>query len=292
MVVDKRKILPDTGLQYKEVFYKFLYGILYNNLFKTFGNLEIVADELINNEFLNGFKNYVLREHVVDLFNPNTFEFKNSKSVPIIQLADFVGGTINRFFSAKSTLNVKNILAGKSLSQISWPQNFKPFTVEKYDTADQFGEIIEKLAILRIDDYLNKNPKPKDSTIQKRVYALNYLKSIYLYNHRNRYVHASEIIAHIETNVGEKITEQHFKQQIIAPLRSQGILISSNSGGYKIPCSTSDMLSFFNLFSRTINPMIERMKNAYESLYTATNGELDILNYPEFDLLRKIIESK
>lgn len=52
LIVDKRKIHLNSGLQYKESFYKFLYGILYNRLFTTFHDISIFADEMIYADFV------------------------------------------------------------------------------------------------------------------------------------------------------------------------------------------------------------------------------------------------
>jgi hypothetical protein len=290
LIIDKRQILPDTGLQYKEVFYKFLYGILYNNLFRTFRNLSIIADEMISDEFLKGFKNYVQKNHAVDLFHQSKFDFKNGKHTVLLQLADLIGGTINRNYSGKSTISIKDYLPNKFLGEIIWPQNYKPFTVDESEIVDEYKEIIANLALLRIESYLNKNTNSKEPNIKKRVYFLNYIKSIYLYNSKTRFIYTDEIVRHIENLTGDKVKEQYFRQQIIGPLRTEGVLISSNSNGYKVPCSTSDIYSFFNLSSRIIHPMLERLKTAQIALTQATNGKLNILDKPEYEYLKKIIE--
>lgn len=290
LIIDKRYIRPNTGLQYKEVFYKFLYGILYNNLFRTFRNLSIIADEMISDEFLLGFKNYVLQNHRVDLFHQNRFDFKNGKTTILLQLADLVGGTINRYYSDKSSINVREYLPTKFLGEVIWPQNYKPFTVDETEIIDEFKDVIADLALLRIDNYLNKFNNSNEANIKKRIYFLNYLKSIFLYNSKTRFIYTDEIIQHIENLTGERIKEQYFRQQIVGPLRSEGLLISSNSSGYKIPCSMADIYSFFNLSSRIIHPMLFRLKMTHNALFQATNGKLNILDNPEYNYFRKLIE--
>jgi len=290
LIVDKRHILPNTGLQYKEIFYKFLYGILYNILFKSIRHLSIIADEMISDDFLKGFKDYVMQNHTVDLFHQNRFDFKNGKTTVLLQLADFISGTMNRYYSNKSIISVKDYLPNKFLGEIVWPQNYKPFTVDESEVNDEYKDIIADLALLRIDSYLNKSANTKEPIIRKRVYFLNYLKSIYLYNSKTRFIYTDEIINHIENLTGERIKEQYFRQQIIGPLRTEGVLISSNSKGYKIPCSTSDIYAFFNLSSRIIHPMLLRLKMTHDALIQATNGNLNILKNTEYDYLKKILE--
>lgn len=290
LAVDKRQILPNTGLQYKEVFYKFLYGIIYNNLFRTIRNISVIADQMISDDFLEGFKIYIQKNHTVDLFNQNAFDFKNSNDAILLQLADFIGGTLNRYYSGKSSLNITEFLSEKQITEIIWPEKYKPYTVDESEIIDEFKDVISDLAILRIDAYLGKNENSSDPIIKKRVFFLNYLKAIFQYNNKTKFIYTVEIINHLEKLTGDKIKEQYFRQQIVGPLRTEGVLISSNTNGYKIPSSQADIYSFFNLSSRIIHPMLKRLKVSQEALMQATNGRLNILENPEYSFLKKLLE--
>ena len=46
LLVDKRKLHQKSPLQYKGAFYKFLSGLIYNNLYRTVPDLGIVANKL------------------------------------------------------------------------------------------------------------------------------------------------------------------------------------------------------------------------------------------------------
>lgn len=67
VIVDKTKLYAE-GFKYKQPFYKFLNGILYKELFKTFPELELKIDEHGGNDYLIGFKKYVEKNHIRDLF--------------------------------------------------------------------------------------------------------------------------------------------------------------------------------------------------------------------------------
>jgi hypothetical protein len=84
---------------------------------------------MISDEFLKGFKKYVQQNHTVDLFHQNRFDFKDGKTTVLLQLADLIGGTMYRFISGKSGINIKDYLPNKFLGEIIWPQNYIPFTV-------------------------------------------------------------------------------------------------------------------------------------------------------------------
>ncbi|MGN6402330.1 MAG: DUF3800 domain-containing protein [Flavisolibacter sp.] len=290
LVVDKRKIHVNTGLQYKESFYKFLYGLLYNNIYRTFKNIEIIADEIISNDFVSSFEKYIKDNHQVDLFHQSKIEFKKSHNTILLQLADFIGGTCNRHFSGKSSVNPLEDLGDKCTAVIIWPEKYHSFTVDEEDELDEFQETISNLALLRIDDYINKNITSRDNIIRLRVMFLSYLKSIFLYNSKTRSIYTLEVLNHLRNNTTEEVDEQFVRRQIVGPLRSEGVLIVSNTTGYKIPSSKKDVIIFFNLFSRTISPMLTRLKKSHEALYQATNGKLNMLDYAEFNYLKKLFD--
>jgi len=249
-----------------------------------------VADEMISKEFLEGFKKYVLENHAVDLFHQNKFDFKTSKETILLQLADLIGGTINRFYAGKSKVNVRDILPMKFIGELNWPEKYKSYTVDETEINDPFKDVISDLALLRIENYLNRNFLSSDLITRKRVYFLNYLRAIFLYNSKTRFIYTDEILRHLEQLTGERLKEQYFRQQIVGPLRTEGLLISSNINGYKIPSSKADIHAFFNLSSKIIHPMLQRLKMTQEALKQATGGELEILDAPEYAYLKKLIE--
>jgi hypothetical protein len=290
LIVDKTKIHLTSGLQFKESFYKFLYGILYNNIYRHFKYLTIVADELISNEFISSFEKYIKENHQADLFHQNNISFTKSNETVLLQLTDFIGGTLNRFYSGKSTLNPVQVLAGKCIGKLTWPNEYVPYTIDEDSVTEEFQEEISNIGLLRIDDYISRNIDVKEHIVFLRVMFLTYLRSIFVYNSKQRYVFTHELIRHIKENTGEDIKEQFLRQQIVGPLRSEGILIMSNSNGYKIPSTKKDIIVFFNLFSKIINPMIHRLEKTHSALFTATQGKLNMMDYPEFEYLKKLLE--
>lgn len=290
LIVDKRKIHINSGLKYKESFYKFLYGVLYNRIYRTFSEVTVVADEMISEDFVTSFEKYIKNTHVVDLFQQGSITFSKSNGAILLQLADIIGGSINRFYAAKSSINPLEILREKVLGLYHWPEERVSYTAP-IESGNEFEEEISKLALLRVNGYLDKNINGQDKLVRLRVMFLYYLRSVFLYDSRSRFIHTRELMNHIQHNTVEEIKEQFLRQQIVGPLRSEGVLIVSNSNGYKIPSSKNDVIEFFNLFSRIISPMIKRLQKSHEALIQATAGKLDILAYPEFQHLKKLVES-
>jgi hypothetical protein len=137
---------------------------------------------------------------------------------------------------------------------------------DEADEPDEFWDVISELALLRINGYIDKNMGNRDTGIRMRVMFLSYLRSVFLYNSQTWSIYTIEIINHLKANLAaEEINEQYIRRQIVGPLRSDGVLITSNANGYKIPSSKNDVITFFNLFSRTINPMLQRLKKSHEA---------------------------
>lgn len=289
LIVDKRKIHLNSGLQYKESFYKFLYGILYNRIYKTFNDVAVVADRMISSDFVESFEKYIRDNHIANLFQQANITFSDSKKNILLQLADLIGGSINRYSAGKSAVNPLDILREKVSGEYYWPEEQVFYTVD-VEPGNEFTKEISELALLRINSYIDKNIDSTDKLVRIRVMFLYYLRGIFFYDSSTRFIHSHEIINHLQQNTGEEIKEQYLRQQIVGPLRSEGILIVSNTNGYKVPSSKNDIITFFNLFSKIINPMIKRLQKSHEALYQVTQGKLDILAYPEFEYLKKLIE--
>lgn len=290
LIVDKRKIDPQTGLRWKPSFYKFLYGIMYNNLNKTFSDLSIVADEMIGSEFMDGFKKYVQKNHTQDLFR-QSINFNKSKNVILLQLADFIGGTINRHCSGKSNIDLLQELKAKDLGSIKWPEKYESFTVDEDDVEDNLKEKITDITLLRVNSYLKENRLSEDSLVKDRIKFLEYLKSLFLYNSKNRFIPTHEIINHLEANNHVSIKEDYVRRQIVAPLRDKGVLIASNNVGYKLPYCQRDLIEFFNMYNSRIQPMLSRIKICNDALRLSTNNSFNVLDKKEYMQLKRMIEN-
>jgi len=79
LVVDKRQ-LQGEGFYYKGSFYKFLHGLADRELYRTFPNLELVANRHGSETFMEGFVHYVHNRHIPSLFNQASFGFIHGAS--------------------------------------------------------------------------------------------------------------------------------------------------------------------------------------------------------------------
>ncbi|RDV11329.1 hypothetical protein DXT99_24820 [Pontibacter diazotrophicus] len=112
LLVDKRKLHQKSPLQYKGTFYKFLSGLIYNNLYRTVPDLSIVASMLGTPEFMESIRSDIHEDHQMDLFSQATFNFSTGKEAELLQLAYFLGESLNASQAGLSEVGVEQELAG------------------------------------------------------------------------------------------------------------------------------------------------------------------------------------
>ena len=97
VIIDKSK-LKGEGFNFKKSFYKFTNNLLYKELYRTFPTLDLYVDEHGGNDFLKEFKKYVEKNHSRNLFSGADFNIQNSKKNELIQIADFIAGSLGYIF--------------------------------------------------------------------------------------------------------------------------------------------------------------------------------------------------
>lgn len=294
-VIDKRKINENAGIRFKKSFFKFLNRQLYDDLFKTFDQLELVADEYGNKEFMEEFKAYVKRKSIPDLFNFSSFGFNNSKSNILIQLADLLAGTIAKGYD-KNQLSDEyqtfyKILEKHIIRLEYWPKDYRNFLVDtsKSENKMPYDEVILKQAVNLAYQYIDKSSNIEDIDEKDRVDFLKFLL-LKTYQNPNEYIYTHEILDNLNAIRNQKINIHYFRSNIVSKLRDNGLLIASSNKGYKLPTCIEDLYDFVNLTSLNIHPMIQRITKCRDQILLATNNEIDILDKAEYEDIKRIVE--
>ncbi|MFE8703987.1 DUF3800 domain-containing protein [Alkalihalobacillus sp. LMS39] len=294
-VIDKRKINENAGIRFKKSFFKFLNRQLYDDLFKTFDQLELVADEYGNKEFMEEFKAYVKRKSIPDLFNFSSFGFNNSKSNILIQLADLLAGTIAKGYD-KNQLSDEyqtfyKILEKHIIRLEYWPKDYRNFLVDtsKSENKTPYDEVILKQAVNLAYQYIDKSSNIEDIDEKDRVDFLKFLL-LKTYQNPNEYIYTHEILDNLNAIRNQKINIHYFRSNIVSKLRDNGLLIASSNKGYKLPTCIEDLYDFVNLTSLNIHPMIQRITKCRDQILLATNNEIDILDKAEYEDIKRIVE--
>jgi hypothetical protein len=250
-VTDKQKLYGE-GFKYKEAFYKYLNGLLYKELYKAYPKLRLHVDEHGGNDFLKSFKKYVHKNHIRDLFSGSEFETGDSKASIIIQLADFIAGTLGRCYDLNKNLSYREkfleVLKPRLSSINHFPKQYEFLRVDEGGETE-FDSRINQYAIDLAIDFI-------DTTVQKtqeHIDQVNCVKLLLLHHDvfgSKKYLPAKEIMSHLAIGRSKLLKDQQFRSSVIGRLRDQGLLIASSSKGdkkgYRIPTSAGDLLKFLD----------------------------------------------
>lgn len=291
VVVDKTKLYGE-GFRYKKSFYKYLNGILYKELYKSFPQLELKVDEHGGNEFMLEFKDYVRQNHIRTLFEGSDFFVSESKEELGVQVADLMAGTLGYIYDEhkKSSFseNFMEIISSKIISINHFPKLYKVNEYTEVLTGQSYNQAITDLSLRSIFDYLDTT----SSDTQQKQDSINFLKVLVRYhesNHYKNYTTGQEFIEHLNVNRDSKLSKEQFVN-MVGGLRDKGILIGSSREGYKIPTNHNEIKKYVQHGNSIVLPLLRRINVCRESIMLATNNSLDILDDPEFETLKNIIE--
>lgn len=294
VIVDKRKIFENSGLRFRDSFFKYVNGLLDHELYDYYPYLELISDQHGTEDFMNGFITYVENNHnQTELFRGPKFRFCDSKEEPLIQLADFIAGSIAKCYEPKRVKHRSNeilsILDKKILHLREWPENSPKLLNQVKEGDDRYNQELVDFVFFRINEFINSNQGKSEIEIKNQLICLNYL--IYRFKKNPyEYVFSDEIIERINIRKNN-LKKRVFRKEVIGNLRENKILITSSQSGYKIPCCKGDIVRFYNNYSSKIIPMIKTIGKSDIIVRGATSGDLKLLESEEYGLLKELIDS-
>lgn len=278
LIADKKQFIENSPLTlYKDSFIKFLHQKLYNSMYSNFPKLKIFEDEFGKTEFQQGYKSYIINNRPENnLFNEYEFDYVDSKSSNIVQVADILAGSVMQHLKNNRAPDVLKIFKGSIVDIINFPENFQLYKPED-DTDKEYDNTIYDLSLKCANDYIEKNQNSCNFEEKLRVHFLKYL----LFNAKmyqdSRYIYADEIIAEFYKIFAKRITKNFLYRRIVAPLRDDGVIIASSSHGYKIPKSTRDISNYINQSVMVVGPMLSRIGKCRNKILMRTDKKWDIL---------------
>ncbi|WP_303917617.1 DUF3800 domain-containing protein [Draconibacterium sediminis] len=290
VIIDKRE-LKGQGFKYKKSFYKYLNNLLYKELFRTYPKLELYVDEHGANDYMLEFKKYVRNHHDKNLFSGSEFDVKNSKNEKLIQLADFIAGTLGYIFDEKKECEYSSTFRTiiepivSNLNFFPKKNTFKEIKESNIDS--EFDPLVAEASLHRINNFLEKTV----GDTQQKEDQINFLKLLLLFQrvyYRSSYVLTDELFKHLNQSRDTDLKKEYFRTKVVGNLRDQGIMISSSRSGYKIPTTTKDLESFINHGNKIILPMLNRINEARSTIRLVSTNELDILD--NFSELKGIVD--
>jgi hypothetical protein len=177
LAFSKSDLKRDGGLQHKTSFFKFVNNQLYKQLFRAHNEIKIFADEHGNEEFIQSFKRYA-EDNKPDLFWKSQVEIVDSKTSVLIQLADFVAGSIAQIYENKSNpaLNeaCRKIIREKSLSTIEWPTKYQTCFYPTQESPE-FDLFICTHSLVQAEIFISENGRSTDVDVILQIAVLRHL---------------------------------------------------------------------------------------------------------------------
>ena len=292
-VIDKRKIREEHGILYKVPFLKYLNRQIYDDLNRTFEQLDFAADEQESKLFIRSFNHFIKTRSIPDLFNYSTFGFNQTRSDILLQLANLITRILatgyERTIYTDQYRSFSKIFKSKIAAVNLLPQDYKNFLFDYQPEHSKYDEIIIKQAVNLTYKYIEKHRKSEDDDERLRLDFLKFLL-FNLKENPDEYVYTEEILDNLNAIRDVKLNPHNFRSNIVSKLRDSGLLIASSNKGYKLPVCLNDLYDFVNLSSLTIHPMIQRIAKCRDQILLATNHEIDILEQKEYDYLKRIID--
>lgn len=284
LVADKQRFMEGTPLtEYKSVFIKHMNGRLYNMLYNVYPKLKIYMDETGWPEFQETFKDYVKREQKqMNMFNEYDFDLLDSKDEILIQVADVIGGSIAKHFLDSNAPNYLEMVKGKIIVYQEFPGVFEPYWGSAKPEDYHYDETIYTLAVKNAKDFIERHKNEKGDDVQRQIVVLRYLLFYVSSVSSTKFVYADELTEVIYQATGRRIRKDYLFRRIIAPLRDEGIILSSCSQGYKIPISVADIVTYMNQQTSIVGPMLHRMGICRNMIKAGTDNNLDVFDDPAF----------
>jgi Protein of unknown function (DUF3800) len=288
LVVNKSEVWRESGLQYKQVFYKFLHRMFYSRIKRNFSGLSIVADQYGDSDFMEKFKSYLFGFN--NLFD--SIDFQPSSELPLLQIADIISGTIRRIYDKSDPVELFEIINYPSVPIEEWPPNFsKEINISALEANEKFDEFIRMTSLNSAKVFIEKYLGSENSELNEQALAVRYLLYRYFENSSD-YVYRIEIAKYLNLVADVSYSEHQISSNIISKIREAGVIIASTERGIKIPYSYNDIYEWITRVDSQVVPYLKRVEYARDEFLIASQNEYDIIDHDRFPDLGAFLTNK
>lgn len=259
--------------------YKYCQRKLLGAIHKYMDRVTVTCDTYGNADFMQSFEKYLDKHFPVTIFSEKEFKYSNPQQCPMLQISDFIGGSIRRAMQGDDDSQIVNIISHKVMHLEEWPLTRK----NKQETEDD--EIDRSIASHSFNKSIDLIEMENDPV----------LKECYSYLAFDRYgdgefIFGDAILRHLKEKdlIDQTRDRDWLMQKIIAPLRDKGGVIVSSRDGYKIPESREDVRKFAEFVQEKTDSYIDRYQKIRTSLFYGTETKYDMLD--DSPLLKKYIK--
>lgn len=292
VAVDKARVDRDSGLGYKRSFIKFANGKLYSALFQNLMDIEVFADAHGSPEFVESFVKYIEDHHRRDLFSNSKVQMVDSGSHVLVQLADFLVGTLAKIYEKKSAPEMRKefaVFLGAKRNRVDeWPPRYELRSAPAKSTSE-IDETVRFIALNAAGLFLQDEPPTEEYEKRVQQAALSFMLFRATFSEDADYIPTHEIVDHLILQGFSDINNHYLRSNVVAKLRDQNVIIASSPRGYKIPTTYADLFGFAELVDGIASPLLARLKRANGIFDLGSLGQIKILEEPRFNRLRLML---
>ncbi|VVS94439.1 DUF3800 domain-containing protein [Desulfoluna spongiiphila] len=271
LVVDKNNIKKDSGLQWRTSMYKYCQRMLFDRIYKNLQSIKVICDTYGRTPFMESFETYIYNHFTETLFCEKEVCYSSPDDEILIQLSDFVGGSVRRCFESKDKEEETLIhIKEKVIGIHKWPLSYQEIS---YGEEDELIDIMIKNHCFSVA--LQFIQTTEDDLLKDVCTFLLYDYS----SIDKEFICSDELLKKLKHQgiISENKQKQWFMSRIIAPLRDAGVLIAASRDGYKIPCCREDISVFVKFVEEKSYPYLNRLVKMRESVFLGTNQKYDLV---------------
>jgi hypothetical protein len=272
LAINKAQLDPESGLKYKRSSYKYFQRRLFEKVYRDFSSVSVTIDTYGNQEFMDGFCDYIDRHFQPTIFNQQkTVSHSTPEAEPMLQVSDFIAGTVRRVITKDDPDDAyRSLLPIISLVEV-WPRAPGQY---RYDHESSDLD-------LQIEDYCTKKSIEILEAEENPILRESIAFLMHFFGESpDTFIFGDEILSHLKTQalIGPERDKNWLQQNVIAPLRDKGVPIAASRDGYKIPRNKSDLSAFVGFVSQKTLPYLKKVNNLRSGLFLSIGGAYDMLD--------------
>lgn len=283
LVIQKKHLDRDGGFSYKTSAYKYCQRRLFEKIYKGYNRIEVTIDTFGNTDFMDGFKTYIDKHFEPSVFNvARTINHSTPKDTVMLQVSDFVGGTVRRRVQGDDDSSAFDLLRPiLSLVEV-WPRSAKDPRIE--EDSEELDLAIERHCTNTAMELLEKE---KDDILREALEHLLFSST----ESGDSFVYGDKLLSFLcdQGLIDDTKDKQWLQQNVIAALRDKGAPIAASRDGYKIPRNREDLKAFVDFVSQKTLPYLKKVNNMRTSLSQGLGHKYDMLE--ENEDLRNLMTS-
>ncbi len=287
IAIDKNKIDTESGLRYRQSFYKYLNRLLYQDVSSSLlGSIHCIVDAHGSEEYQKSAFEYFRKN--CDLFNQLEIEKVDDDTSRLVQLADIISGSLRIWLSEGINAGdpyreMRQILQSKEISLRCWPVLYScPETIQMDEGCGELDAKVGRVMVSKACELISKFEGSSDDDDLRKAIVLRTLIEARI---SNEDVFCDKLIEIVNRILEKKVGRKSFLSNVIGGIRKEGVIIAGTHRGYRLATTMADVKEYLRQDKTVILPMLTKLICARKLLLASS--DVDILDGTENGELRE-----